>query len=144
MNLCVQNESSAVHLYLSHISFWVAGLLQPGPKAGNTWIGCQSIAGQSHTHTYRPRGNLACPVGLTASLWTAGGNSRRHRENMRTPHRKEPGYLARESDLVPSCGDATAPPTVPPWQSTLKTRNFRFKFKVVCTKVVCYSDTNRV
>ena len=32
---------------------------------------------QTHTftHTFTPRGNLACPVGLTVCLWTVGGNS---------------------------------------------------------------------
>ncbi|KAL6480972.1 hypothetical protein MHYP_G00090520 [Metynnis hypsauchen] len=32
------------------------------------------------THTLTPRGNLACPIGLTACLWTVGGNWRTRRK----------------------------------------------------------------
>ncbi|KAL7838871.1 hypothetical protein AOLI_G00272750 [Acnodon oligacanthus] len=55
----------------------------------------QSIAGQTDTVTH-PRGNLAC-------LWTVGGNPQRHEENMQTPHRKDPGCLAGESNPGPAC-----------------------------------------
>uniref|UniRef100_A0AAR2K6N0 RNA helicase n=1 Tax=Pygocentrus nattereri TaxID=42514 RepID=A0AAR2K6N0_PYGNA len=40
-------------------------------------LSCQSITGQTYTfnHLLTPRGNLACPVDLTACLWTVDGKS---------------------------------------------------------------------
>uniref|UniRef100_A0AAR2JC13 Nucleoprotein TPR n=1 Tax=Pygocentrus nattereri TaxID=42514 RepID=A0AAR2JC13_PYGNA len=39
---------------------------------------------QTVTHTLTPRGNLACPIGLTACLWTVGGNRRTRRKPTQT------------------------------------------------------------
>ncbi|KAL7868505.1 hypothetical protein SRHO_G00098890 [Serrasalmus rhombeus] len=39
---------------------------------------------QTVTHTLTPRGNSACPIGLTACLWTVGGNRRTRRKPTQT------------------------------------------------------------
>ncbi len=60
-----------------------------------------------------------CPTYMPC-LWIVGetgapgGNPRRHRENMQTPHRKA-SLLSRDSIQGPSYCEATVLPTEPPW-----------------------------
>ncbi|KAL7864232.1 hypothetical protein AOLI_G00156520 [Acnodon oligacanthus] len=92
---------------------WSLSQQSSGGRQDTPWTGCQSIAGQTYTitHTFTTRGNLASPNGLTACLWTVGGIPRRHRENMQTTHREDPGRPAGDSNPGLPCCETTALPT---------------------------------
>ncbi|KAL6457438.1 hypothetical protein MHYP_G00344010, partial [Metynnis hypsauchen] len=102
----------------TRFSFWVA-------SGAGAYSSCQRAEGRIHpgqatsplqgrqTHTFTSRGNLACPTGLTVCLWTVRRNPRRHMENTQTPHRKDPGHPASESNPDPSCCEMAALPTAP-------------------------------
>ncbi|KAL6466946.1 hypothetical protein MHYP_G00247500, partial [Metynnis hypsauchen] len=61
----------------SSLGCWSLAQLSSGERQDTPWTGRQSIAGQTDRQSHTPRGNLACPIGLSACLWTVGGIRRK-------------------------------------------------------------------
>uniref|UniRef100_A0A4W6F1S1 Leucine rich repeat and fibronectin type III domain containing 2 n=1 Tax=Lates calcarifer TaxID=8187 RepID=A0A4W6F1S1_LATCA len=111
----VSKSAPKVKMYQLHLS-----QLSLGEKQATHCTDRQSIAGPTYTDkrpltlTFTPTTNLESPINLDVfGLWKeAGENPCRHKENMKTPHRKAPG-LNRGSNPEPSCCEATVLTTAP-------------------------------
>ena len=127
-NVSSIHPSSTAYPLLGSRGGWSLSQHLSGERRGTPWTGRQSIAGQTHrdrqpfTLTVTPMVNLEYPISLVPilhvfGLWEEAGvpgeNPRLHGENMQTPHRKIP-RPSRDSNLEPSCCEATALTTAPP------------------------------